>query len=58
MMGTLLATAIDDLPLGIERVGLPVPFPVGPVNYLLLGETRRSGPARLRRSGSAVPDQR
>jgi glyoxylase-like metal-dependent hydrolase (beta-lactamase superfamily II) len=38
-MAALLATAIHDLPAGIERVSLPVPFPVGPVNcYLLVGE--------------------
>lgn len=38
-MGAVLATAIDDLPARIERVRLPVPFPVGPVNcYLLVGD--------------------
>jgi glyoxylase-like metal-dependent hydrolase (beta-lactamase superfamily II) len=34
-----LTTTIDDLPVAIDLVALPTPFPVGPVNcYLLLGD--------------------
>ncbi len=34
-----LVPTIDTLPAGVEHLGLPTPFPVGPVNaYLLLGD--------------------